>query len=735
MDIFNQKHVLFDIDVKNQMDAFKKIAKLAKQLKVIDDEQNLIDGFVRREKVSTTGMKDSFAIPHAMSANIKKPAIIAARFKKGVDWKAIDNNPVKFAIAILIPEKNLGDLHMEYLARISTGLMDENFCKKLLTTKSKQTVTKLITDAIDEKNTDIKIIKASKNEKPKQVDKSKPLVIGVSACATGIVHTFMTREALENAGKELNVNVHIETEGQNGREHALTDELIKKADYVIIAADIGVETDRFIGKKIFFCGTHNAIDDPTTTLQTAMKKAVIWQGQGGGGQKTQAISLGGKKQNPFMKHFLSGVSHMIPVLVFSGIVYAIINAICTGIYGTNIPPADSPMWYAMQVANVGFTFFIGIMGAYIAESIAGRSAFAPGLIASFVAGSTSLYWYWPGIPKEVSITLFQSTGSITISNISLGIIAAIMMGFAAGGIVKWINTWKVKQAIRPIISIIFVPVVVTSVLVFPFVFLLSGILGCMMNYIGAGIAYAGSIPGVNFLIGFLLGAMIGFDMGGPINKIAVSTATCLILVDPRFMGACAAAIPVAPLGCGLAAVIFRKTFNEPDDLKNGATAIGLGFMGISEGAIPFFAKRPKQTVIANVTASAIAGGLAFMFFVGGHVAMWGGPLIAFCLGVYADPGDLHTFIPAIFGGGSDGTASTPMKYISILWYFVAIIGASIIHMFVYWAVVKGSKGRKDLSKKENKQTKKKVKPAATKINRINKFLINAHASFKLNFPI
>lgn len=142
-----------------------------------------------------------------------------------------------------------------------------------------------------------------------------------------------------------------------------------------------------------------------------------------------------------------------------------------------------------------------------------------------------------------------------------------------------------------------------------------------MNYIAYGIAYAGSINGVNFLIGFLLGAMIGFDMGGPVNKIAVSTATCLITVDPRFMGACAAAIPVAPLGCGLSILIFRKLFPDEDDQRNGVTALGLGFMGISEGAIPIFVKRPKQTLIANVAASAIAGGLAFMFFVGGHVAM------------------------------------------------------------------------------------------------------------------
>lgn len=271
-------------------------------------------------------------------------------------------------------------------------------------------------------------------------------------------------------------------------------------------------------------------------------------------------------------------------------------------------------------------------------------------------------------------------------------------------LLKWINTWKVKQSLRPVVSIIFVPVVVTSVLVFPFVFGLSGALGCMMNYITYGIAYASAINGVNFLIGFLLGAMIGFDMGGTVNKIAVSTATCLITVDPRFMGACATAIPVAPMGCWLAILIFRKLFKEEYDRRNSIAFLGLGFMGISESAIPIFAKRPKQTLSANVTASAIAVGLTFMFFVGGHVAMWGGPLIAFCLGIYADPSAIHVNIPSVFGGPGDSF----MKYISILWLFIAITGASVIHMFVYSVLVKTT-SKKDADKRLQKKLTKKQK--------------------------
>jgi PTS system fructose-specific IIC component len=208
-----------------------------------------------------------------------------------------------------------------------------------------------------------------------------------------------------------------------------------------------------------------------------------------------------------------------------------------------------------------------------------------------------------------------------ISGISLGILAALMMGFAAGHLTNLFNKIKMHKMLKPILPLIIIPVVCTSLLVFPFQFALSGVLGCAMNYFGAGLAIAGTHPAGRIVIGFVLGAMVGFDMGGPINKIAVATATTLIPVDPSLMGGVAAAIPIAPLGCGLASVIFGRKLFDDNEKGLGVTALALGFMGISEGAIPFAAKRLKQTFIANIIGSAIAGALACMFFVGGHVGM------------------------------------------------------------------------------------------------------------------
>ncbi|MDE6477330.1 MAG: PTS fructose transporter subunit IIB [Mycoplasmoidaceae bacterium] len=237
----------------------------------------------------------------------------------------------------MIPKQNLSDLHMEYLARISTALMDESICDKLLKAKDKKVVYNLIAKAINEKDTDLSITKSSKKKsKPTKIDSSKPFIIGVSACATGIAHTFMAREALEKGASKLGYNIHIETEGQNGREHAVTPELIEKADYVVIAADISVDTERFAGKKIYFCDTNAAINNPEQTLKNVISKAAIG-GQISSKKNAQTSAKGestglefkatGKKMDKFMKPFLSGVSHMIPVIVFSGIIYALLNAI------------------------------------------------------------------------------------------------------------------------------------------------------------------------------------------------------------------------------------------------------------------------------------------------------------------------------------------------------------------------------------------------------------------------
>jgi PTS system fructose-specific IIC component len=283
----------------------------------------------------------------------------------------------------LIPEKSRGTLHMQYLQNIATALLNKKFNDVILKSTNKNLIIKTITKAIERKEEAQTAIKPS--NKNVSVDKNK-LIVGVSSCATGVAHTYMAREALEKHGKNVGYDVWIETQGQSGQEHKLTPELIQKADAIVIASDINVELDRFAGKKIYLTNTNEAINTPVQTLKKTINSTRIQQGDSG------AASFGdAKKGSGFMNHFLNGVSHMIPFIVFSGIVYAILNAIGVGIYSNGTIPSDSTLGYALQAANIGFSLFTGVMGGYIAMSIAGRAALGPGFIATVCASTPAMY--------------------------------------------------------------------------------------------------------------------------------------------------------------------------------------------------------------------------------------------------------------------------------------------------------------------------------------------------------
>lgn len=680
-----KKIILIDSVGKTKDDIFEEISKVSVDKKIIESKhfKKLKIAFIDREKQSTTGFEDGFAIPHARIAEIKKPIIFFIRTKNGIEWNSMDGSKIKYIFALLIPEKNATNLHLEYLSKLATLLLDESFRDFIKNTNDKFELQKYLDKKIFNNN----LIK--KNSVNTSIS-SKYKIIGVSACATGVVHTYMAKKALEDAGtKSNNYSVKIETQGQKGIEFGLSAQDIEEADAVVAATDIYVDLDKFEGKKVFRCKTNDAIARPLEVLKASLNAPIHGDKNSSKNSSIHSSEFKTTKGKIFMGHLLSGVSRMIPFIVFSGIVWAIINSI-----GFDKTISESEIYKTIKsVSKVGFTFFIAIMGGFIAESIAGRAGFAVGMMTTFVAANPSFYFWWninglAGIPQIESFI-----ASMTGENVGLSLFAAIMMGFASGYLVKWVNSWNTHKLVTPLMPIIFIPVVCTSVIVFPFVLLLSGPLGYLMNGFVYVLSEAAKINGVNFLIGLILGMMIGFDMGGPINKIAGTTATALIVVDPRLMGAVAAAIPIAPLGCGLASLVGKNIFSEKEKAE-GVSALGLGFFGISEGAIPFAVKRPKQVLISNVLASGVAGGLAFLFYCGGYVGMWGGPITALVVGVHAPVTELAVLgssIPSIFGGAGNG-----MEYISVLWFFVAIIAATILHASLFIMFIKLSDGNKDI---------------------------------------
>ncbi|MGL6125171.1 MAG: PTS fructose transporter subunit IIABC [Metamycoplasmataceae bacterium] len=670
--MLNIKNIFLNLDLAKRDDVFEFISTQAISLNIIakKDKQNLVDAFIKRENESTTGFEDGFAIPHARISAIKKPAIIVVRSNSDIEWNAMDGKATRIAIALLIPEDQSSTLHIDTLSKIATLLLDPKFRKNMHNFKTEEQIFNYLNERIKENK---EVVKQSKA-------KTTGNIVGVSACATGVAHTYMAKQALEDAGMKKGYKVRIETQGQKGIEDKLTDEEISKADAIIIASDIYIDLERFHGKKLLKLKTNDAISQPEKCIDESLKSPIFGDSSEPTKPSKSENSFSQSKSKIFMGHLLSGVSRMIPFIVFSGIVWAIMNSLGA----IDSIKNDQVYLILLEISQIGFVVFIAMMGGFIAESITGRAGFAPGFISTFAAANSSFTFWWniPGVKNPIPQIdfFFSDAAELGISNVGLSLFGAIIMGFAAGYLVKWILTWKTPKLITPIISIIFIPVVSTVVLSFPFILLLSGPLGFIMNSIVFGLSEAAKINGVNFLIGFLLGCMIGFDMGGPINKIAGTCATALIVVDPRLMGAVAAAIPIAPLGCGLATIWARKKFTEKERAE-GISALGLGFFGISEGAIPFAVNRPKQVLIANVIASGIAGGLSFLFFVGGYVGMWGGPITAIVGGVSAPITELGTLgqnIPNIFGGSGNG-----MQYISIFWFFLTIIAGAIIHSLIF----------------------------------------------------
>lgn len=684
--MINNIFIHFGNEVQNENEVLLEISNFAYKNKIIQNKNEieiLYNEFKKREEESTTAFEDGFAIPHARIKEIQEPAIIISKFKK-TNWKALDQSEVQIAIALLIPLDKASKIHIEFLSKIATLLLKNEFRKTMKSLSNEKEIKEYVLKELNDTTTQAKKIK--KNVKIN--------IVGVSACATGVAHTYMAKESLELAGNELNWNVKIETQGQKGIEFQITDEEIEKADAVVFATDIYVDPERFLGKKIIKVKTNDAIHNPHQVLKKALEENNATKKNESNKEISSSKEFKSSKIKNFMGHLLSGVSRMIPFIVFSGILWAIFNSI---LQANPSLGKNSTFLIAKEISEIGFGVFIAMMGGFIAESITGRAGFAVGFISTFAAANSKFYFWWNingsnGIPQIKDLFNGFSDNLSQLDNVGLSLFAAIIMGFTSGHLVKWVLSWKTHKLISPIMPIIFIPVVCSSVIVFPFIFLLSGPLGYLMNGLVFGIASAGKIPFLNFFIGCLLGAMIGFDMGGPINKIAGTTATALIVVDPRLMGAVAAAIPIAPLGCGLATLIGRKIFSNKERAE-GIIALGLGFFGISEGAIPFAMNRPKKVLICNLVGSSIAGGLAFLFFVGGYVGMWGGPITALVLGVktpVTELGILGTQIPLIFGGGGQG-----MEFISILWFFLAIIGGTLIHASLFIFLIK-------LDKLENK---------------------------------
>ncbi|MFJ7208704.1 fructose-specific PTS transporter subunit EIIC [Streptomyces sp. NPDC098789] len=424
-------------------------------------------------------------------------------------------------------------------------------------------------------------------------------LLAVTACPTGIAHTYMAAEKLQQAAERLGIDMKVETQGSIGAENVLTDNDVRQADGIIIAADKEVDRERFIGKRVLSVGVADGIHRPEELI-ARVRTAPVQEGTaaaaGSGG--------GGKERSLAYKALMNGVSYMIPFVVVGGLLIAIALALGGHATETGYVVTPGTFWdHIFQIGVLGFTLMIPILSGYIAYAIGDRPALVPGMIGGFIA----------------------NTGSLYDSKAGAGFIGAIVTGFLAGFLVLWIKKVKVPKVVQPIMPIIVIPIIATTALGLFFIY----VIGKPISWIFENLtSWLSGMTGTSaILLGALLGLMIAFDMGGPVNKTAFLFGTGLIASgNYAVMGMCAAAIPVMPLGQGLATVLRRKLYSD-QERDTGMAALFMGMFGISEGAIPFAAARPAIVIPANMLGGAVAGAIAGVAGVGDHVPH-GGPVVA-----------------------------------------------------------------------------------------------------------
>lgn len=486
---------------------------------------------------------------------------------------------------------------------------------------------------------------------------SKKKILALTACPVGIAHTYIAQEKLEASAKKLGYDIKVETHGSIGLKNEIKADDVKDADLIIIAVAAGasdLRLERFVDKPLYQVEITKVVKDADGVIKEAFEKAKPY-----GSKKTNKSSdssdmFATSDKKGFMKHIMAGVGYMVPFVVFGGIMIALSTGISQIIYGAGgSAPYPHFLWFMNQAGGIAFQLMIPILAGFIANSIAGRAALAPAMITAFVANAT----VWNGVENVTIVYPIAGLGTRTPA----GFLGALLIGPVVGYTVKWMVTWKVPKTIAPIMPIFVIPILVTFVYSFIFIYAIGAPIGWVMEKFSDAIK--GMPTGAMAAIGLLLGAMAGFDMGGPVNKIAFLTASGLITTDPpraEFMGAMAAGIPCAPLGMGLTTLIFRKHFNE-NERTLGGTALLLGFFGISEGAIPFAVRDPKRAIISNVVGSAVAGCIAGGFFVT-DMAAHGGPIVG------------------ILGAVGSSRYET---WVGILVFFLAIIIGSLITCFLY----------------------------------------------------
>lgn len=594
VDLLKKEAVVLNADVSTKDQMLDLLIDLHSKVGNISDKAEFKKGILKRESEGPTAIADGICIPHSKNNAVKQPGIAAITVPQGVDCEALDGQPSNLFFMIAAPAEG-SDVHLEALSRLSTILMDGEFRNKLLTAENVDAFLK----AINEKEAE-KYPEEEAAEAPAEEPASGYRVLAVTACPTGIAHTYMAAEALEEKGKEMGIPLKAETNGSSGAKNVLTKEEIEACDGIIIAADKNVEMARFDGKPLLKVKVSDGIHKPQELIEKIVSgEAPVYHHKGGA--SASAGEEGEGVGHQIYKHLMNGVSNMLPFVIGGGILIAIAfllddYSIDPSNFGMNTPVAA----FFKTAGNAAFGFMLPILAGYIAMSIADR----PGLMVGFVGG----YLANAG-------TTFASAFDSSISVISGGFLGALFAGFVAGYLVLLLKKATEKlpasmdgirpMLIYPVIGLLGISVIMLAVN--PFFSWLNQLLSNGLNSLG----------GVNSIVlGLVVAGMMSIDMGGPFNKAAYvfGTAALASQSDSGYMIMAAVMVGgmVPPIAIAIASWVFKNKFSDNDRKAAPVNAI-MGLCFISEAAIPYAAGDPLHVIPSCVIGSAAAGALSMAF--------------------------------------------------------------------------------------------------------------------------
>ena len=582
-DLLSKQSIELGIALGSKAEAIDKLISLHKQAGNLADAAKYKEGILAREEQCSTAIGQGIAIPHAKSEAVKKPALAAVTVPKGVDYQAMDGQPSDLIFMIAAP--NDGDVHLEVLSRLMQMLMDDKFKSDLVNAKTKDEFLSII----DKKEIEKFGAEAKEEAKPQ---KQGYRILAVTACPTGIAHTYMAAEALEKAGKEMGYPLKAETNGSGGAKNVLTKEEIANCDGIIIAADKSVEMARFNGKPLISVPVSQGIQKPQELIQKIIDgKAPVYHSEKAAEDEDSGINEGVGRQ--LYKHLMNGVSHMLPFVVGGGILIAIaflidglmvdMNALDVAERSNfgSITPAAAMF---KQIGDVAFGFMLPVLAGFIAMAIGDRPALALGFVGGMMAHSGTS-----------------------------GFLGALVAGFAAGYIILGLRKVceKLPEALEKIAPVLIYPVVGILIMGLLMLFVVEPIMGGINTALNNGLTSMGSSSKI--ILGLILGGMMAIDMGGPFNKAAYVFGTAAIAAgNYDIMAAVMVGGMVPPCAIALATLLFKDRFTK-EERESGPTNFIMGLAFITEGAIPFAAADPLHVLPACIVGSGLAGAMSMAF--------------------------------------------------------------------------------------------------------------------------